>query len=473
MKKICLAMIAAVLLVNPAAVTPQPASVDPAALRRLQETIREQREQLQRQARQLQAQAELLESLQKQLDALKQAAGPSVPVAGPAVKTATPPVAAATAPPGAPAGSFPAAAAPPSPPPPAPVAGTDMKAASAGTIVSGSDRIKLSISGQINRAVNFVDDGYSAKIYHVDNAASNTRFRLAGTARVSDDLSLGSRLEVAAAPDMSTQVSQNDQSPGNFLDTRWAEVSLTSHRYGKIYLGKGDTASNSTAEVDLSRTDVVQYASIADIAGGMLFREKGADGAFTAVRVADAFSDQDGLSRQSRLRYDSPRFFGFGLSGSLVSNQRSDLALFWGGEGYGFQTAAAAALANPRLDDNGLRYDGSFSVLHTGSGLNLTVSGGRQEIHNRQDAVNFYAKVGWLANLNRFGITVFGVDYTLSRNLPANDDKGYSLGAAAVQSFDSLATELYLQYRIFSLDRKSGPAVGDINVGTVGARIKF
>ena len=29
------------------------------------------------------------------------------------------------------------------------------------------------------------------------------------------------------------------------------------------------------------------------------------------------------------------------------------------------------------------------------------------------------------------------------------------------------------QYRLYSLDRKSGPDVGNINVGTVGARVKF
>ncbi len=57
--------------------------------------------------------------------------------------------------------------------------------------------------------------------------------------------------------------------------------------------------------------------------------------------------------------------------------------------------------------------------------------------------------------------------------MPATDDKGYSVGASVVQSLDRFATELYLQYRLYSLDRKSGPAVGDINVGTLGARVKF
>jgi len=488
MVKFLLAVGAALTLVLPASLPAQPAAVDQKVLDQLQETIRRQQEQLDKQARQLQSQAELLKSLQKQLDEIRQA-----PVAATPTKKTTPtaPIAAtaATTKPAAPA---PSAASPVVPsaatadaPVISPAATTAAPAVSAtstaatpktampATVTSGGDRVKLSISGQINRAVNVANDGYSTNIYQVDNDASNSRVRLIGAAKMSDDLTLGGRLEVAVAPDESSVVSQSNQAPGDFFSERWAELSLVSEKFGKLSMGKGDTASNNTAEADLSKTDIVLYASIADIAGGMLFREKGGIGTLSAVRVADAFKNLDGLSRLSRIRYDTPRFYGCTLSGSFSSQQRSDLALFWGAEGYGLQAAAAAAAANPRLDDTGLQYDGSLSVLHVKSGINLTVSAGKQERYTQQDAANLYTKLGWIANLAKFGTTAFGVDYTLSRNLPGNDDQGYSVGAAVVQSIDRFAAELYLQYRIYSLDRKSGPAVGDINVGTFGARVKF
>jgi hypothetical protein len=290
---------------------------------------------------------------------------------------------------------------------------------------------------------------------------------------MSDDLILGTRLEVAVAPDESSVVSQSNQAPGDYYNTRWAELSLTSRKYGKVSAGKGDTASYTTAKVDLSKTDVVQYVNVANIAGGMLFRESGGAGTLTTLKVSDAFKDLDGLGRQSRLRYDTPRFFGFGLAGSIVSEQRFDLGLSWGATGHGFAAAAAAAIANPKLDNTGLQYDGSFSALHIKSGLNLTVSGGLQERDSGENATNLYTKLGWLTDFTGFGTTAFGVDYALSRNLPSTQDRGYSIGAAVVQSFDQFATELYLQYRIYSLDRKSDPSVEDIHVGTVGARVKF
>jgi predicted porin len=398
----------------------------------MQETIRRQQEQLRIQAEQIRAQSELLENLQKQVHALQQPQTPQ-PSAAVAPQPGTLPL----------------------------------------TVTSGNDRIKVTLSGQVDRALNIVNDGGSTKLYHVDNNASNSRLRIIGTARINEDLSLGTRIEFAVAPDVSSQVSQTNQTPGTWFDQRWTELSLTSRTFGKLSLGKGDTASNTTAEMDLSRTDVVQYATIYDIAGGMLFRESAGDRPLTTLKVSDVFQSRDGLSRQSRLRYDTPALYGFSLAGSLATNQRYDMALFWNGEGYGIRAVGAFAVSNPRLGDSGLQYDGSLSVLHNATGLNLTLSGGLLARDTGEDATNLYGKLGWIASFTELGHTAFGIDYTRSANLPASDDRGYSVGAAVVQAFSRYATDLYLQYRLYSLDRRSGPSVRTLTVGTFGVRVKF
>jgi hypothetical protein len=71
------------------------------------------------------------------------------------------------------------------------------------------------------------------------------------------------------------------------------------------------------------------------------------------------------------------------------------------------------------------------------------------------------------------GETAFGIDYTRSVNLPTGRDDGYSAGAAVVQQFEDYGTELYIQYRLYSLNRDADPNVQDVNVGTIGARVKF
>ncbi len=340
-------------------------------------------------------------------------------------------------------------------------------------VTSDQERVKLAISGQVNRAVNLIDDGKNTDLYFVDNDASNTRVRFVGTAKATDDLTLGSRLEIAATSNESGDVNQDNEDSGNFFNARWADLTLASKSYGQLWMGKGDTASNNTSEVDLSGVDVVAYAGIADIAGGMLFRESSGDNSLTTVSVADAFNDRDGLSRQNRVRYDTPTFWGFHLAGSVVSNQRYDGALFWGGQGYGFKAAAAAAIANPNRDNTDLQYNGSFSVLHEGTGLNLTASAGLLDRDDEGDPTNFYVKGGWLTRLFSVGQTGFAVDYTRSVNLPTGRDKGYSVGGAVVQQFEDYGTELYLQYRLYSLDRDVAPSVENMNVGTIGARVRF
>ena len=130
-------------------------------------------------------------------------------------------------------------------------------------------------------------------------------------------------------------------------------------------------------------------------------------------------------------------------------------------------------LADPNQDNTDLQYDGSFSLLHEDTGLNLTFSAGLQERDNQDDAGNLYGKLGWLTRFFSFGETAFGVDYTRTLNQPTGDDEGYSFGLAAVQFFEEYGTDVYALYRLYSLDRDVEPEVHDINVVSIGARVKF
>jgi hypothetical protein len=353
--------------------------------------------------------------------------------------------------------------------PPPPAEAPAPVAAGKPVVTSGNDKVKLAISGQVNRAINIANDGKSTKYYNVDNDSSNSRVRFVGTGEVTEDLTLGTKIEVAIAPNDSSQVSQDQEDSGDFFDERYVETWVDSKRFGKLWLGKGDSASNNTAEVDLSGTDVVQYAKIADIAGGLLFRTKhGHD--LTDISISDAFNDFDGLSRQNRVRYDTPRLYGFALAGSAISDQRYDGSITWAGQGYGLEAAAAAGMADRNVDNQDFRLDGSFSVLHTASGLNLTVSSGMDQADGGNPS-NFYVKGGWIANFFDIGSTNFGIDYTLSDNNPAPSDHGFSVGGAVVQNLSNFGTQLYSQVRLYDLS--SDPSTEDIVVGTVGTRVKF
>ena len=157
----------------------------------------------------------------------------------------------------------------------------------------------------------------------------------------------------------------------------------------------------------------------------------------------------------------------------VVLTAGAAMGLLSGGQGNGYKIAGAAAFAYPNEDDADYQYDGSFSLLHENTGLNLTLSAGLVERDNQGDAQNYFAKAGWRKRFFSLGETAFGVDYTRSLNLPTENDDGYSAGVAAVQQFEEYGTEFFMLYRLYPLDREVEPSIHDISVGSIGARVKF
>jgi len=430
----------------------QGTALDPGMIQRLEALIQEQQRQMERQKQQMERQQQQMAKQQQQLENLRQQVGQlktttteSLTEAKDARRVAEAAQATAQAP-----------------------AAPREKTVTSG----GGERTKLVVKGFVNKAINIVDDGKNTDSYFVDNDNAESRVSFVGTARATDDLTIGTNIELTIAPNKSGNVSQVNRDQNNIFDQRKVEASLDSKRFGRLTLGKGDTASFNTGAADLSGTTVISYATISDTAGGMLFREKDS-GTLTDIRILDAFNNWDGLNRQSRLRYDSPRFYGASLSGSIMSNNRYDAALRWGGRGNGFKSVAYAAIADPKVSGEGMNYDGSISFLHEDTGLNLTFSAGKRERDNQSDPYNLYGKLGWRTSYFSIGETRFGVDYTRSMYLPTFSDEGHSYAVAAVQQVDRYGTELFALFRNHSLDRDVEPAVDDLNVVSIGARVKF
>jgi hypothetical protein len=249
---------------------------------------------------------------------------------------------------------------------------------------------------------------------------------------------------------------------------------VTSKRYGKLSLGHGDTASNNTAEVDLSGTDVVGYSSIADMAGGQFFFDNDTD-TLSNTTIGDVFSNFDGLSRDDRLRYDTPDFYGFVASGSVVSGDAADVALRYSAKFGDFKLAAAAAYSDPASNSGSVddTIDGSISVLH-GSGFNLTFAGGTRDykVSGRDDGMFYYGKLGYQRKFFSIGTTAMSVDYSRNEDVEQDGDEADTVGFQFVQNIDQWATEYFLGYRYHSLDRDNTD-FKDINAVMTGLRVKF
>jgi len=339
--------------------------------------------------------------------------------------------------------------------------------------ISPANAVDFAISGQINRAVMYADDGSTGKWFFVDNDNSSTRFRFTGANDFENSWKVGIVWEVEMQSNASNKVSmdENDTSDVHF-DERKMEF-WVSQTYGKAWLGQGDTASNGTSEVDLSGTTVAAYSSVGDVGSSFEFQK---DGAGTNITVGGSRSNFDGLSRKDRLRYDTPKFAGFYGSASVMSENRWDAALRYAGD-FGWAKLAAAGawsdpgtsgdseLSNPVRDVDGW-FSSSASMLFN-NGLNLTVSYAKRDQDNT-DPWNLFGKVGYQF-LEKHAASI---QYSRTENLSAKDDKGDSFGLAYVFS-PWKSVEFYGTYYLHMLDRDAAGDPDDINIFMTGGRVKF
>jgi len=332
--------------------------------------------------------------------------------------------------------------------------------------VSPANAVDFAISGQINRAALYADDGKTAKWFFVDNDNSSTRFRFTGSNDFDYDLSVGIVWEVEMQSNASNEMDMDLN--GDVGDIHFNERKMefwVGSPWGKVWLGQGDTASNGTSEVDLSGTDLAAYSSVGDVGGGFVFQDKGV---YTGITVGGSRSNFDGLSRKDRIRYDTPKLWGFYGSASTGNSSIWDAALRYSGD-FGWAKFAAAGAwsdygTSSSTNDNIL--SSSASILFD-FGLNFTASYAYRKQDNK-DPYNIFGKVGYKF-LEKHAVSV---QYSRTENLSAKDDKGDTFGVGYVFS-PWKSVEFYATYYLYMLDRDAASDPDDINVGMIGGRVKF
>ncbi len=145
--------------------------------------------------------------------------------------------------------------------------------ASALEVKTGNDKVGVKLYGHVNRAVMSVDDGNDSTILHVDNSHSESRAGLKAKGAASEGLTIGGTVEVQWQSNPSHEVSMDEESIAAELKERKMEVYFDFKDIGKLYLGKGDMASDDTSEVDLSGTSLAGNSGVADAGEGFSFHD--------------------------------------------------------------------------------------------------------------------------------------------------------------------------------------------------------
>jgi hypothetical protein len=288
------------------------------------------------------------------------------------------------------------------------------------TASAAGRRLHFAVYGQVNRALLVWNDGFDSGTYGVDNHTSSSRFGFAGQATIKPGWTAGYRLEFDTAFPSSSEVfngpGAEHGSPRGVPFIRQSYWDIVSKDLGRVAVGFQSPATDDITIINLGsqindaavhfnnafkiRLDLLSPPIVTDLAWGQIAH------------------NVDSL-RGHFIRYDTPILNGLLLStawnddiwdAALRYQIGSDSFRFAGGIGY--------------VKDDALRFQdirGSASLIHSQSGLYLSVAGGwRDAVHtvpvNGGDAHFYYVQAGisrqWLAP----GKTTLYVDHGLYKN---------------------------------------------------------
>lgn len=339
--------------------------------------------------------------------------------------------------------------------------------------------MNLVVSGHINRAIVFTDNGTESGITHVTSNFSRTRVRWIGTGKINDDLSVKTHIELGHQSSIGTaqDIQDNADAAGaeGVLDERHIEFQVTSKSLGKIYMGQGISGSESTSEVDLSGTAIASLNGNHElIGGGNTFQRNNTGAGFGTVGAN--FNNLDGLGRRDRLRYDTPTFAGFQITASHGNEDAWDVALRYGGSFGGVKVKAAIAHWDTESANGRSGINGSASVLLP-FGLSLTAGFGDQDddrFNSFADDTKWrYGKIGYRFKGIELGETRLYLEYSENDDVAAANREATEWGVGVVQILEPLGAELYLMYTNWDLDVQGAADPDDIDQVAIGARFKF
>ncbi|MEQ1696994.1 MAG: hypothetical protein ABL901_14250 [Hyphomicrobiaceae bacterium] len=388
------------------------------------------------------------------------------------------------------------------------------------TARKGNRKVSLTVSGWVNEAVMFFDDGVESNAYQVTNMVAQSRVRFLGSAKINQKLSAGYLMELGINGARSDDVTSttDDGTAANAVGVRHSTWWIQHADLGKVWVGQTSQATDAITEVSVANTGhfvaahATQFGAMQTrtAAGGLGSRLNlffGGSG-LTSTAGTDTAQLGEG-NRRNLVKYDSPALAGFIASASVGEDKFWDVALRYAGEFSGFKLAAGIGYevttdGNVTPTGTGERncinnvvggsdvqcqqLGVSGSVMHVPTGLFVTgVYGQRSDdkATNNKESTHWRVVAGIEQKFTSLGkTTVFGeyAQYDIGNNA------ALGIGSAAAEStvwglglnqtIDAAAMDLYFKYNnVGDLSTTSVAGVKtnfqDVQVIMTGARIQF
>ena len=346
-------------------------------------------------------------------------------------------------------------------------------------VVHSQKKVKIKLYGQVARQFGFVGDGESVTFKQGANGNTSTRMGIDGRGKVTNDISLRTRMEFQVQSGDTgggTQFVNQGGSSSRFV-VRHLDVIMSSKKFGAVWMGRGDSSSNGTSEINLAGMDTARLGgAVHNTIGEYMVMDKNSSAIPQAVATVDRFFNSfDGASRQNRLRYDTPTFFGFKGSVSLIDKHNFDSAVRYKGKIAGTELAAGVGFCHTRGSQSAgssacfgnsagtiqgvSQVNGSVS-FKTPIGLGATFSGGTAwrdlagagHTTTSNNPWNISPSIFYTGKFSELGSTTFEYAFAHSEDVRAPGDEGNGHAVTALQRIDSIGGDYFVTFRYVDVE---------------------
>jgi hypothetical protein len=299
-----------------------------------------------------------------------------------------------------------------------------------------------------------------------------------GRGKVTNDISLRTRMEfqVQSGDTGGGTQFENQGGTASRFTVRHLDVILSSKKFGAVWMGRGDTASNGTSEIDLSGISTARLGgSNTNILNEYILMSKDDSAVPQAVAtVGRFFNSYDGANRQNRIRYDTPTFFGFKAGASIIDKHNVEAAVRYKGKIAGTELAGGVGWCHTRGSQsagsgtcfgNGTTVQGVTGVngsvsFKTPIGLGATFSGGTNwrdlagagHTTTANQGWNINPSIFYTAKFSELGSTTFEYAYQYGEDATAPGDEGQAHAVTALQRIDSVGGDYFVTFRYVDVE---------------------
>ena len=354
-------------------------------------------------------------------------------------------------------------------------------------VISNPSKAAVKITGQIQRAFAYIDDGSSERIRHMEHGQSESGIDIKGSSTVNKDVKASFHIDM----DVDTQQQNSDgTTSGGFggevsgdINTPKVYAKLTHSSLGAVSIGRNSAGADGVAHTQGHGAFGFGGALMLTNIGDIQLRNS-VDGSLSGNNLDTRMStvNFDPGGRSPMIRYDTPRVAGFAAAVSHEDAGHVSVGANYGGSVGPFKVTVKAGYHNGDGDADNVAAVGS-AIKHSsglGGGFNyaMVMDGVENTAVNASTANADIDEHGWYANVfyqskfSEMGSTTLVGEWQQTRDFGASGAEGNAYGVGVSQNVDSAALSFYVKYIHVDVE-ETGQDYEDIQAVESGIRMKF